>query len=365
MAHLTDTKLEEIKKVFTDKNCELLIFTKKSEKLTYKCACGITKQKLYKDFTRNKKCRTCTSKKIYEKPDEILIQSSIESWKPVNGGFVSNLGNAKSSLGKILTLCPTKFRYHIGGKHQYASRLIAEAFQIENYEKLNDTNYVVMHMDEKQSNNNLDNLKIVNKSVIGSINGKKSRKGGEFSEKLCWSQDYFKDIQYKTIEELPKHILYFNGEIWNGTRFLTFSKSSENYYSFLSYKVHRLICYAFHPVEGKNKLSDYDDLQVNHKDGNTLNNTADNLEWVCASLNIKHSYDTKLNRKTRNVLQYTHEGEFIKEYISIAEASRGSKEPEHRIRTLCQGKTNSKALFEWKFKNDEESKEYSKKYSSK
>lgn len=34
---------------------------------------------------------------------------------------------------------------------------------------------------------------------------------------------------------------------------------------------------------------------VNHKDGNTDNNCADNLEWVSQSQNLKHSYDT-LNR---------------------------------------------------------------------
>ena len=66
-----------------------------------------------------------------------------------------------------------------------------------------------------------------------------------------------------------------------------------------------------------------------------------------------------------SVLQYSHEGEFMEEYVSIAEASRVSKEPEHRIRTLCQGKTNSKALFNWKFKNDDETAEYSLKYSLK
>ena len=133
----------------------------------------------------------------------------------------------------------------------------------------------------------------------------------------------------------------------------------------LNIKVHRLICYAFHPIEGKEKLSDYDKIQVNHKDGNTLNNHADNLEWVSNSENMFHSYSTNLNKKVRNVLQYTKENVFIKEFISISQASRESGEPEHRIRSISQGKSNAKAEFIWKFKNDEQTKEYSEKYSVK
>ena len=129
-------------------------------------------------------------------------------------------GNAKNSLEKVLTLCPTKFRYHINGDHQYASRLVAIAFQIENYEKLDNTNYVVSHIDENPSNNNINNLKIITKAEVGSINGKKSRQSEEFAEKINWTQDRFKYINNKVIHELPKHIIYINDEIWNGNRFL-------------------------------------------------------------------------------------------------------------------------------------------------
>lgn len=38
-----------------------------------------------------------------------------------------------------------------------------------------------------------------------------------------------------------------------------------------------------------------DDLVINHKDGNTLNNSVDNLELVTQSQNVKHSY-TDLKR---------------------------------------------------------------------
>jgi hypothetical protein len=359
----------DIYNAFKEKGYKLTFFTRKSEKLKYICECGIEKEILYGYFTKNKKCRDCTELELKEKPSEEEYTDEItgEHWKPIIGGWISNFGNAKNSLGKKATLCLTKFRYFINGKNQYASRLVAEAFQIENYEKLDDKNYVVSHIDKDPLNNKLENLIIVTKSEINSDNGKKSRQSDEFKEKINWTQNRFRDIENVKVSELPDHTIYKNGEIWNGSRFLVFSKS-ENYLRLSkdkNYKIHRLICYAFNPIEGKNNFSEYDDLQVNHKDGNTLNNNADNLEWVSNSENMFHSYENNLNKKVRNVLQYSLDNVFMAEYPSIAEASRKTEEPEHRIRTIAQGKTNSLSKYIWKFKNEEETEEYSRKYSKK
>ena len=49
-------------------------------------------------------------------------------------------------------------------------------------------------------------------------------------------------------------------------------------------RVHRLIMTAFH---GENS-----EMQVNHKDGNKLNNNVNNLEYMTGSENVKHAYDT-------------------------------------------------------------------------
>ena len=53
------------------------------------------------------------------------------------------------------------------------------------------------------------------------------------------------------------------------------------------FSIHRLI--AIHFIPNPNNYP-----MINHKDGNTLNNSIDNLEWCTASQNTKHAFDTGL-----------------------------------------------------------------------
>lgn len=61
-----------------------------------------------------------------------------------------------------------------------------------------------------------------------------------------------------------------------------------------SYLVHRLILSAFDPIENMGK---YD---VNHKNGNKLDNRLDNLEWATRSENVRHSYKNGLQSEVTN-----------------------------------------------------------------
>ena len=76
--------------------------------------------------------------------------------------------------------------------------------------------------------------------------------------------------------------------------------------------VHRLVMKAFCPCENQ------DDLEINHIDGNKLNNTLSNLEWVNRIENMRAYRSNSIGK----CYQYDLEGNFIQEFENFTEASK-------------------------------------------
>ena len=98
--------------------------------------------------------------------------------------------------------------------------------------------------------------------------------------------------------------------------------------------VHRLVADTFIPkIHGKE--------YINHKDGDKTNNRVDNLEWCTFSENMNHAWKTGLRKdgthpNKKRVRVFYQNGD-IKEYDSIADASRETGVDQSNISRLCGG----------------------------
>ena len=148
----------------------------------------------------------------------------------------------------------------------------------------------------------------------------------------------------KIRNEKTRNIL--SGGIKRGYKEVILIKDNKRKYKL----VHRLIALTYIP-NNSNKP------QVNHKDGNKLNNNVDNLEWCTRSENMKHAYRTGLetplyaknNPRAKKIKQYDLNNKLIKEYYGIKEASRINNLNPRDISKCCQGKRKQVGGYIWTY----------------
>ena len=110
------------------------------------------------------------------------------------------------------------------------------------------------------------------------------------------------------------------------------------------FTIHRLVAEAYLP--NPENLP-----QINHRDENKENNCLQNLEWGDSKYNA--NYGTR-NKKVSNsnkipILQYTLDGEFIREWSSAIDVRN---EVNGNICNCLKGKLKSAYGYKWKYKED-------------
>ena len=133
------------------------------------------------------------------------------------------------------------------------------------------------------------------------------------------------------------------------------------YYKNKSYikSIHRLVAETF--IEKKTTTSN---LEVNHIDGNKLNNNINNLEWITHKENIEHAWKKNLfesvrkaskrygkdNPNAKRVYQIKDK-KVVEVFDTIKEAAIKTKTNKTSIGKCCNKKRNKANGFEWSFES--------------
>ncbi len=103
--------------------------------------------------------------------------------------------------------------------------------------------------------------------------------------------------------------------------------------------LHRLLAETYLPDK------DYKNKQVNHKDGNKLNNSLNNLEWVTQRENLYHAMDNGLHAWGRTKIKDSN-GVV---YSSQAEASRKTGAKQSNINKCLTGLRKTAGGLSWEY----------------
>ena len=141
---------------------------------------------------------------------------------------------------------------------------------------------------------------------------------------------------WKTCAFSEKHLISNEGRLYNKETKKYISGSNDGRYMRFKFErygpshgIHRLVAHAF-----------IDNLEnkpyVNHIDGNTFNNRADNLEWVTQCENMFSSLKCGKNHSAKKVIQYSKTGDVIRIWDSMRQIRKHLKIEHSKICLLCE-----------------------------
>lgn len=164
----------------------------------------------------------------------------------------------------------------------------------------------------------------------------------EIWKDIAGYEGLYKVSNYGRVKSLARLVRRGFCEIWVEEKMMTIHncKSKGNgYFSQVtlfkegrqkSYRIHRLVALAFlNREKGCN--------QVDHINGDKLDNRAENLRWVNQNENINNPVTKSMSKRLVPVSCYTIDGKFVKTFPSITSASKYLNIPLSSISCILNG----------------------------
>jgi hypothetical protein len=268
--------------------------------------------------------------------------SAARAWRQIPGApgyLVSKLGaikNAHTQRELRQSVMNTGYKcVTVGGRTITVHRAVAMAWIPNPFAKA-----TVNHRDRDRANNAVTNLQWATGSEQN-----RDRSAWKRLPSLVDAVD-LPGEEWRTIGDKRSVEISSLGRVRRKGRVMQYTQRAEPY---LCVKVdgrkhylHRLVAALFVPNPALNNV-------VNHKDGDTRNNAAVNLEWCTASENCMHASATGLKQPRRHPVDQLdlQTGRLIRRFESQTEAARSTGVPLASINMAARGKSHAAGGFAW------------------
>ena len=225
----------------------------------------------------------------------------------------------------------------------FIHRLVAKAF-LDNPEE--SEKVTVDHINHIRCDNRVENLRWVSVAT-----NTQNRKTDSKHKKPDFDPALLENVEWRPVNRDHLKIDISNTGLVKSGEYITNGQlTTKGCRMFYSNSIHRLVAETFLLPLPEN----YEQLVVNHKNGNKEDNRVENLEWISHSENSHHASSSGLlDQRKRKIKQYDLKGNLITEFPSQADASRKTGINEDAIFMCVSKNSKSSGGYIWRYSDDE------------